>query len=270
MSSAEGDCTPPRYRPPPIEIGAQTFVRCCRYLSMAPISSALAPTVAVSRPRKDPSAHEFASRQDGSGHGARYAPDGGNGPAPRRRRHMSTPRAGTRPCASTRPTTPARSRRSTPAPAAARSTSKGAVATPDGRHPLRRQRVRRTTSRSTTSPSTARSRRRTPATVGHRRSTPSASPCRPTAQHVYVARSAGRRTVGVYDVGADGALTRASTRAAETQPVQVTLAPDGHSAYVTNARSGSVSQYDVAGRRRRSRPRLPPASRPARHRWASR
>ena len=62
---------------------------------------------------------------------------------------------------------------------------------------------------------------------------------------MYVADQ-GDDAIRVYDVAADGTLTWPRPRAAETKPVQVTLSPDGRSAYATNSRSGSVSQYAVA------------------------
>ena len=87
---------------------------------------------------------------------------------------------------------------------------------------------------------------------------------RPDGRHVYVANQ-GDATIGVYDVDAAGALTFASSAAAEhASPVQIALQPDGDSAYVTN----STSRLGLAVRRRartaRSRPRRPPPSPPGR------
>jgi len=135
-----------------------------------------------------------------------------------------------------------------PAPAAAGTTSKGAVATPDGRHLYVANESSGDISQYDIALDGALT-AKDPATVstGAR---PFGLAVSPDGEHVYVAEQgvsgAGvAGTVGVYDVGDDGALTRASSAPAEMQPVQVTLTPDGHSAYATNARSGSVSQYDV-------------------------
>ena len=134
-----------------------------------------------------------------------------------------------------------------PAPAAAGTTSKGAVATPDGRHLY----VANESSGDISQYDIALDGSLTakdPATVGTG-TRPFGLAVSPDGEHVYVAEQGASGalagTVGVYDVGDDGALTRASSAPTGQQPVQVSLSPDGHSAYVTNARSGSVSQYDV-------------------------
>ena len=71
----------------------------------------------------------------------------------------------------------------------------------------------------------------------------SASPWPPTAPRLR--RRQGDNAICVYDVAADGALAEASSRAAETTPVQVALSPDGERVR-HELRSASVSQYDVA------------------------
>jgi DNA-binding beta-propeller fold protein YncE len=123
------------------------------------------------------------------------------------------------------------------------STSKGAVATPDGHYLY----VSNEASNDISQYAIAGDGTLTPlepATVGAG-TTPFGLAVSPDGAHVYVANQ-GDDAIGVYDIGADGTLTPASSVAAQTRPVQVTLAPDGDSAYVTNARSASVSQYDVA------------------------
>jgi YVTN family beta-propeller protein len=125
----------------------------------------------------------------------------------------------------------------------AQSTSKGAVATPDGRYLY----VSNESSNDISQYAIAGDGTLTPlssATVPAG-TAPFGLAVSPDGQHVYVANQRDD-AIGVYDVGADGGLTLASSAAAETRPVQVTLAPDGNSAYATNARSASVSQYDVA------------------------
>ncbi len=130
-----------------------------------------------------------------------------------------------------------------PAGLDAGSTSKGAVATPDGRYLYISNEASNDISQyaiavdGTLTPLQ-------PATVAAG-TTPFGLAVSPDGRHVYVADQ-GDNAIGVYNVGTDGTLTPASSRAAETKPVQVTLSPDGHSAYATNSRSASVSQYDVA------------------------
>jgi DNA-binding beta-propeller fold protein YncE len=123
------------------------------------------------------------------------------------------------------------------------STSKGAVATPDGRHLY----VSNEASNDISQYAIAGDGTLTPlepATVGAG-TTPFGLAVSPDGAHVYVADQ-DDNAIRVYNVAADGTLTEASSRAAETKPVQVTLSPDGRSAYATNSRSATVSQYDVA------------------------
>jgi DNA-binding beta-propeller fold protein YncE len=130
-----------------------------------------------------------------------------------------------------------------PARVDARSTSKGAVATPDGRYLY----VSNESSNDISQYAIAADGRLTPldpefVPAGM---APFGLAVSPDGEHVYVADQ-GDDAIGVYDVGADGSLTRASSAPAERRPVQVALTPDGNSAYATNANSASVSQYDVA------------------------
>jgi YVTN family beta-propeller protein len=123
------------------------------------------------------------------------------------------------------------------------SSSKGAVATPDGRHLY----VSNEASNDISQYAIAGDGTLTPlepATVPAG-TTPFGLAVSPDGAHVYVADQ-GDDAIGVYDVAPDGTLTLASRQAAETNPVQVTLSPDGRSAYATNSRSATVSQYTVA------------------------
>jgi DNA-binding beta-propeller fold protein YncE len=129
-----------------------------------------------------------------------------------------------------------------PAQVDAQSTSKGAVAAPDGRFLY----VSNESSNDISQYAIAADGTLTPlapATVAAG-NMPFGLAVSPGGEHVYVANQ-DDNTIGVYDVGAGGTLTLASSAAAETRPVQVALSPDGNSAYATNATSDSVSQYDV-------------------------
>ena len=123
------------------------------------------------------------------------------------------------------------------------SSSKGAVATPDGRYLYVSNEASNDISQyAIAGDGTLKALE--PATVAAG-TAPFGLAVSPGGAHVYVADQ-DDNAIRVYDVGADGTLTLASRRAAETKPVQVALSPDGRSAYATNSRSGSVSQYSVA------------------------